>query len=81
MQEGDSGRNVTAKGTVDVARNGTFQVESDCTVQLDLVLLGPTQRLVSLRMRGILVNGGREILAIQTDPGAMVQARFIADAR
>jgi hypothetical protein len=76
MQEGDKPRPVSAKGTLDVARNGTFQVDSDCTVQFDLVLLGPGERLVSLHMRGVLVNGGREILAIQTDPGAMVAGHF-----
>jgi hypothetical protein len=29
-----------------------------------------------MTMRGFLVNGGKEILAFQTDPGAMVAARF-----
>jgi hypothetical protein len=33
-----------------------------------------------ISMRGFLVNGGREILAIQTDPGAMVAGRFTAAA-
>jgi hypothetical protein len=36
------------------------------------------ERLTSLHMRGLLVNGGREILAIQTDAGSMVAARFNA---
>jgi hypothetical protein len=80
MVEGDNSRTVNASGTVDVARNGTFSVDSDCSVTFDLVLLGPDQRLTSLHMRGILVNAGREILAIQTDPGAMVAARFNAVA-
>jgi len=34
--------------------------------------------VTALRMRGQLVNGGREILAIETDPGAMVAARLNA---
>jgi hypothetical protein len=78
MVEEDTGHSTSASGTVDVARNGTFSVDSDCTVTFDLVLLGPSERLVSLHMRGMLVNGGREILAIETDPGAMVAARFNA---
>jgi hypothetical protein len=81
MQDGDTARTVSAKGTIDVARSGTFQVDSDCIVEFDVLLVGPDQRLVSLHMRGILVNGGREILAIQTDPGAMVAGRFIADSK
>jgi len=32
-----------------------------------------------MTMRGFLVTGGQEILAFQTDPGAMVAARFIFD--
>jgi hypothetical protein len=34
-----------------------------------------------MAMRGFLVSGGREILAFQTDPGAMVGARFTSDGR
>jgi hypothetical protein len=81
MQDGDTTRTVSAKGTVDVARNGTFQVDSDCTMQFDLILLGPDERLISLHMRGILVRDGAEILAIQTDPGAMVAAQFSSTSK
>jgi hypothetical protein len=31
-----------------------------------------------MKLRGILVNGGKEILGIETDPGAAVNARFLA---
>jgi hypothetical protein len=34
-----------------------------------------------MTMRGFLVNGGNEILAFQTDPGAMVAARFRSDSQ
>jgi hypothetical protein len=34
-----------------------------------------------MAMRGFLVNGGKEILAFQTDPGAMVAARFTSGGR
>ena len=34
-----------------------------------------------MNMRGFLVDGGKEILAFQTDPGAMVSARFTSDGR
>jgi hypothetical protein len=78
MFDGDAPGATSAAGTVDVARNGTFSVDSDCTVTFDLVVLGSGERLNSLHMRGMLVSAGREILAIETDPGAMVAARFNA---
>jgi len=34
-----------------------------------------------INMRGFLVNGGKEILAFQIDPGAMVAARLTSDAK
>jgi|SRR5450432_130184 hypothetical protein len=84
MQPGEVSHNVSGEGTLDTTDNGSFQVESDCSVQFKLTLperdgqaADPTPR----SMRGFLVNGGKEILAFQTDPGAMVAARFISDAK
>jgi hypothetical protein len=34
-----------------------------------------------MNMRGFLVSGGKEILAFQTDPGAMVSARLTSDGK
>jgi hypothetical protein len=34
-----------------------------------------------MTMRGFLVEGGKEILAFQTDPGAMVAARLSSDSK
>jgi hypothetical protein len=34
-----------------------------------------------MNMRGFLVNAGKEILAFETDPGAMVAARFKVSVR
>ena len=58
---------------IDVAQDGGFQVDSDCSVRFVLAV-GDSP----MTMRGFLVNGGKEILAFQTDPGAMVAARFTA---
>ena len=63
MRPGDVAHTVTAKGTLDVAENGSFQVDSDCSVRFALTIPDAT-----LTMRGFLVNGGLEILAFQTDP-------------
>ena len=51
----------------------TVQVEDDCIVNLAFALpSGP------VALRGIVVNDGKEILAIRTDPGWMAPAKFVA---
>jgi hypothetical protein len=59
-----------------VAAEGTIEVQSDCTVYFELPALSDAEGPVHLR--GVLVNGGSEILAIQTDPGRAVAAVFTA---
>jgi hypothetical protein len=78
VQPGEVPHTISAEGTLDVAENGTFQVDSDCSIHFVLMLPpGPSPTTISpMTMRGFLVNGGKEILAFQTDPGAMVAARF-----
>jgi hypothetical protein len=51
--------------------SGTFKVDSDCIVHIEF---GDGET----KLRGILVNKGAEILAIQIDPGKTVSARFTA---
>ena len=61
-----------ADGTFTTADgSGTFTVDSDCIVHIEFVDEGS-------KLRGILVNKGEEILAIQIDPGKTVSARFTA---
>jgi hypothetical protein len=79
MQPGETARTVSARGNLDVASNGTFQVDRDCSVLFQLALppeRGSDVESSTTNMRGFLVNGGKEILAFQTDPGAMVAARL-----
>ena len=45
--------------------DGTFEVKDECFVHLKLE---PPE----MNFRGILVNGGKELLGIQTDPGTAV---------
>ena len=80
MQAGGVSRTVSAKGTLDVA-DQSVEMDSDCTVRFDLLLRAPDGDLLPMKMRGILVNGGKEILAIETDPGAMVSGRFSFDSK
>ena len=78
VQPGDVQHTVSAQGTLDVARNGSFRVDSDCSVHF---VLTPSAGASTMTMRGFLVNGGKEILAFQTDPGAMVAARLKSDSQ
>ena len=59
------------KGVVNTDTDMTFTVDSDCIVH---IVFGDDET----NLRGVLVNSGAEILAIQTDPGKTVSARFTA---
>ncbi len=52
----------------DAANSGTYRVDADCFVQLNF----------GVQLRGILVNGGKTVLAVQTDPGKVAVATFTA---
>jgi hypothetical protein len=53
---------------------GTTTVDSPCIVEMNL-MLSPD---ATLKFRGVLVTGGKEVLAIETDPGTTVNAHFRA---
>ena len=86
MQPGQDGRKVSSSGTARIGGNGklwldfsghsstqgTVDVDEDCAVTMSLTL----QSGEAMNLRGTLVDEGREILGIQTDPGAAVTARF-----
>jgi len=72
MNPGETAHAVSAKGTLD---SGGFQVDSDCSVHFSMSVPDSDRPMT---MRGFLVAGGREILAFETDPGAMVAARLTA---
>jgi hypothetical protein len=80
MSAAQTARIVSGKGTIDTAREGDFHVDSDCAVHFTLIVPSADGQPASplMTMRGFLVNGGKEILAFQPDPGAMVSARLIA---
>lgn len=68
---GEAGKLQIASDAHQPAGTGTATVDSDCMVQMQLSLGNS-----SMNFRGVLLNEGREILAIQSDPGATVTARF-----
>jgi hypothetical protein len=84
MEAGEVPHAVSAKGTLDIAENGSFQVASDCSVRFEWILPAEDEQDAEpllMAMRGFLVDGGKEILAFQTDPGAMVAARFTSNGK
>ncbi|HTM48490.1 MAG TPA: hypothetical protein VL285_07415 [Bryobacteraceae bacterium] len=63
-----------AVNTRDLQGEGSFEVDPDCVVRIGFQAgAGP-----AVKLRGVLVNGGQTVLAIQTDPGESVIARFVA---
>lgn len=89
MNPGDVARRISTAGSVepDAAGNlkiinpggaaptaGTITVDADCFAQISMALPSGD----SINLRGILVNGGKLILAMQTDAGASVTAKFRA---
>jgi len=65
--------------STDITTTGTYEVDADCIVRLEITLPGGNgEAPIPMKLRGILVNGGQEILAIQTDPAAVVSGRFTA---
>jgi len=54
---------------------GTYTVDSDCFVQLDFGL-GDGDSTTMLKLRGMLVNSGKELLAVETDPEQVAAVRF-----
>jgi hypothetical protein len=71
MQPIDVPHVVSAKGTLDIAENGSFRGESDCSVRFGLTIGTQDGQVVEpslMTMRGFLVGGAQEILAFHTDP-------------
>lgn len=78
-EKGGSHFQVTIERKAPYTTDIDVSVDSDCTVELGMAFsLEGDDPPVPVNLRGILVDAGKEILAIQTDPGALVSARFTA---
>jgi hypothetical protein len=70
---------LTVKGQASAPADVALKLENDCTMELGFAVpieSGGTG--TTMNMRGILVDGGKGILAMQTDPGWMVAGKFTA---
>ncbi len=80
IQAGENASFKLAPGDISAdPANVTITVDAGCIVEIDLTLpvTGAGAGMPTI-WRGVLVDEGREILAIETDPGAMVSATFTA---
>ena len=70
---------LTRRGSPTAKTQVSIKLDADCTAHLDLALPNEDRATTTLvTLRGILIDGGGQILAIRTDPGWMATAKFIA---
>ena len=73
---------LTRKGSATASAtstDATITVDAQCMVDIGLALPAEDGSAITpMKLRGVLIDGGREILAMETDPGAMVSAALTA---
>jgi hypothetical protein len=95
MLEGEAPASVEAKGKIEADENGQFHLtredipavktdvtitmEPECIVHLETEFPDVNASVTPMKLRGVLVDEGKSILAIRTDPGWMVPVLFTAD--
>jgi hypothetical protein len=52
---------------------GTYTVDSDCFVEMEFELPGAAG---AVKARGIVVDGGAQIVAVRSDPAQVASVRF-----
>jgi hypothetical protein len=57
---------------------GSYEVQDDCFVKLVMELPAGEHKTAAMNFRAILVDNGREVLGIQTDPGTVVAVRLVS---
>ena len=57
---------------------GTYHIGDDCFVELVLTLRADAKQTAPLHFRAIVVENGREVQGIETDPGTVVALRLVA---
>ena len=92
MLPGETAHTVSSSGAVDVTgtgnvtltpdgphapSTGTVEVDGQCIATMQLAFSGTdSDAKIPMNLRGVLLDDGKEILAIQTDPGTTVIAKF-----
>ena len=55
--------------------SGTYEIDSDCIFEAELGI-ADANTANSVKLRGVLVNEGKEVLAVETDPEQVASARL-----
>ncbi|MGO9270588.1 MAG: hypothetical protein ACLQOO_10105 [Terriglobia bacterium] len=56
---------------------GSYQLDSDCIAEIELGMSNGDSSSI-LKLRGVLVNEGKRLLAVESDPARTATARFTA---
>jgi hypothetical protein len=56
---------------------GSYSVDSDCTAEISIGIAPNENAAELIGLRGVVVNGGKEILAVQTDPERVSVAKLV----
>jgi hypothetical protein len=73
--DGAGGLSFTTGTDAPTVKAGTYEFQDGCFVQLTVPPVGGS-RASEMHFRGILVDDGRTLLGMQTDPGAVVSLRL-----
>jgi hypothetical protein len=79
QSNGNAGFRMALSDSSTAMTDVTITVDTECNVDIGLTLptTGSATSIPTI-LRGVLIDGGAAILAIETDPGAMVSATFTA---
>jgi hypothetical protein len=73
--DGAGGLSFTTGADAPTVKAGTYEFQDGCFVQLTVPPVGGS-KASEMHFRGILVDDGRTLFAMQTDPGAVVSLRL-----
>jgi hypothetical protein len=77
IADGAGGLSFATRPNLPTLTAGTYDVHDDCFMELALELrIG--SKTEAMHFRAIVVEKGREVLAIQTDPGTVVALRLVS---
>jgi hypothetical protein len=76
--DGSSGIAFSSDSSAAPVKEGGFEMQDDCWVQLRMQLPAGGNETASQTFRAVLANSGKELLGIQTDPGTAVTIHLVA---
>jgi len=78
IADGASNLSFNSGPSTPVVAAGSYEVVDDCFVTLVVELPTHEHKTATMHFRAIVVDNGREVLGIQTDPGTVVALRLVS---